>query len=309
MPGRAFHPNKVHCEGDWASTIIAFDWGDVRRRFGGIGHADMRPGDDVPPPALALLRGQRLMRSRFWTFVEACDAARSPRAVRELLLASFRDMGVSTFLIVTHAPLEDLRSLGVLLHNWPARALDHLCAGEGPGGRNPLFDAAERTQEPFDWPSPAGRRATARKQPGAWFDQLRDLLGGGAGVSQALRSTIVSASCSITLADRPDAERVRLFMRMGNYAYHAVLALQRPRLTEPDQLTAREHELLYRATILGERPADVAQQLDIKISTVRTLRQKASTRLEAGSQEQSAWRMVETGQLFRAGRKSRPRAR
>jgi DNA-binding CsgD family transcriptional regulator len=249
------------------------------------------------------------MRSRFWSFVEACDETQSTRAVKDLLVSTSRELGVSTFAIVTHAVQADLRSLGVLIHNWPQHAIDYLFAGGPAAPLNPLFEALEATRGPVFWPPAQPRRDSMSKQQRAWFNRLRDLVGGGEGVSQAVRSTIVGASCSITASERLDLDRVKLCTRIGNYAYQQVLSFQRPRLTESERLTAREHEFLYRATIFGERPSDVANQLGVKISTVRTLRQKASIRLDAGSQEQAAWRMVETGQLFRSGRKGRPRAR
>lgn len=248
------------------------------------------------------------MRSKFWTFVEACDEARSPRAVRDLLVSTFRDLGVRSFAIVTHAPLADLRSLGVVVHNWPGPAIDYLFAHRASRSQNVMFDAVEASEAPMHWPSQQTRREWKRHHR-VWFDALRGMLGEGEGVSQALKSTIVNASLSVIAAEKPDTERVRVFMRIGNYAYQQILALQRPLLSEPEQLTAREHEFLYRATVIGERPSDVAAQLGVKISTVRTLRQKASIRLDAGSQEQAAWRMIETGQLFRTGRKSRTRSR
>lgn len=243
------------------------------------------------------------MRSRYWSFVEACDAAHAPRMVRALLARGYREMGVRTFLVATHAPLEDLRSLGVLQHNWPGEALGHLFDSHQEGAMNPLFAAIERSSGQLDW------SATGKRQPKAWFDRLRDLLGGGVCLSLSLRSRIVGASCSITLPERPDPERLRLFLRMANYAYQSILELQKPALSASEQLTAREHEFLYRAAILGEKPANVAHKLGVKVTTVRTLRQKANVRLEADSQEQLAWRMLETGQLFRQGRKGRPRAR
>jgi DNA-binding NarL/FixJ family response regulator len=243
------------------------------------------------------------MRSRYWSFVEACDAASSPRIVRDLLARAYRDAGVGTFLIATHAPLEHLRSLGVVQHNWPAKAWEYLLdSGEG-GNANPLFAAIERSAGPLDW---AG---ITKRQQKPWFDRLRDLLGGGVALSQSLRSRIVSASCSITLSERPEPERLRLYMRMANYAYQSILELQAPALAASEQLTAREHEFLYRAAILGEKPSSVASHLGVKVTTVRTLRQKANVRLDADSQEQLAWRMLETGQLFRQGRKGRPRSR
>lgn len=248
------------------------------------------------------------MRSKYWTFLEACDATQSTRSVRDLLVATYRGLGVERFVILTHAHAEDLRSLGVLVHNWPLPAVELLM----PRGReelaNPLFTALERNSGPVHWPSPGGKRE-AKRMPRHWFDQLKGQVGQPEGVSQSLRSVIVNASCSLCSPEPLDADRVRLCVRIADAAYQQVLALQKPRLNETDKLTVREHEFLYRATILGERPADVAKQLEVKVSTVRTIRQKASTRLEASSQEQAAWRMIETGQLFHSGRKTKPRAR
>lgn len=249
------------------------------------------------------------MRSKYWAFVEACDETQSTRSVKELLVSTFRDLGIANFIIVTHARPEDLRSLGVLVHNWPAQAIDLLTARGQDGAANPLFAAVERESAPAYWPALHTRRDPMKKPQRQWFDHLRGQIGQPEGVSQALHSVIVSASCSLNSAERLDPDHVRLCMRIANSAYQQILALQKPRLSESEQLTVREHEFLYRATVFGERPADVASQLDVKISTVRTLRQKASIRLDAGSQEQAAWRMIETGQLFRSGRKTRPRAR
>jgi hypothetical protein len=249
------------------------------------------------------------MRSSYWTFIEACDETQTIRSVKDLVSATLRDFGVSGYAIATHGRIEDLRSLGVLMHNWPAEAIEWTLAHQLDCSPSPLFDAVEQKAGPVYWPPAHARRDPIRKAQRQWFDQLRQRVGQREGVSQALKSVVVGASCSLTSAERLDPDRVRLCMRIGNYAYQQILELQKPKLGEADQLTAREHELLYRATIFGERPADVASQVDVKISTVRTLRQKASVRLDAGSQEQAAWRMVETGQLFRAGRKTRPRGR
>lgn len=249
------------------------------------------------------------MRSQFWTFVEACDETQSMRAVRDLLGSTYREIGISSFAILTHAPLADLRSLGVQAHNWPAQAIDFLFPAEPDGAPRWLFEAVEASPGPVFWSAPPQRRDPQRRQQRAWFNQLRDLVGDGEGVSQAVRSTIVNASCSLVAPRCLEPDIVRLSMRIGNYAYQQILSLQRPHLSDAERLTSREHQLLHRAIILGERPSDVAGQLGVKISTVRTLRQKASTRLDAGSQEQAAWRMLETGQLFGSGRKGRPRAR
>lgn len=249
------------------------------------------------------------MRSKYWTFVEACDETQSTRSVKDLVVTAFRELGVPSFAIMTHASHEDLRSLGVLVHNWPVAAIDFLFTPGPRGALNTMFAAVEQEREPLYWPTLGAQRDGMKKPERQWFEKLREQVGQPEGVSQALRSIIVGASCSLASPERLDPDHVRLCMRIGNYAYQQVLFLQKPRLGEADQLTAREHEFLYRATIRGERPADVASQLDVKISTVRTLRQKASVRLDAGSQEQAAWRMIETGQLFRSGRTTRPRTR
>ncbi|MDP3737533.1 MAG: autoinducer binding domain-containing protein [Hyphomonadaceae bacterium] len=249
------------------------------------------------------------MSSKYWAFVEACDQTQTARSVKDLLDLTFRDLGVSGFAIATHGRIEDQRSLGVLVHSWPTPAIDWLFAYERGASFNPMFAAVEQSSGPLYWPPVHSRRDQRKKPQKQWFDQLRELVGQREGVSQALRSVIVGASCSLTSSERLDPDRIRLCMRIGNYAYQQVLELQKPKLSDAEQLTAREHEFLYRATVFGERPADVASQLDVKISTVRTLRQKASVRLDAGSQEQAAWRMLETGQLFRAGRRTRPRGR
>jgi hypothetical protein len=249
------------------------------------------------------------MRSRYWAFMDACDETQTTRSVKDLVASTLREIGVPSFAIVTHAPHEDLRSLGVLVHNWPPAALDFLFSSGKAGDLNTMFAAVEKDEAPLHWPPLHTQREGMKKQQRQWFEKLRELVGQPEGVSQSLRSIIVGASCSLASPERLDPDRVRLCMRIGNYAYRQVLALQKPRLGEAEQLTAREHEFLYRATIGGERPADVASQLDVKITTVRTLRQKASVRLDAGTQEQAAWRMIETGQLFRSGRTTRPRTR
>lgn len=247
------------------------------------------------------------MRSKYWAFVEACEETPSVREVRDLLASSLREIGVDGFAILTHAPLEDLGSLGVLIHTWPAPAIDYLFAGEAHSFDNPLASATDGSIRSFNWPLLNGRGDAARKLQRAWFEGLRNVVGHRYGASQGLKSVIVGASCSITSADRVEADRVRLAMRIANFAYQQVLALQKPVLSEAQQLTPREHQLLYRATILGEKPSDVAKELGVKISTVRALRQKANSRLDSGSQEQAAWRMIESGQLFRSGQKRRSR--
>lgn len=244
------------------------------------------------------------MRSKFWSFVEACDETPSGRGAKDLLAATLRELGVSAYALAPHAPLQGLGSLGVLIHNWSKEAIDHLFTAQPDGRINPVFEAVERTGACVFWSAPwAG---SLRKDQRDWLIRLGELVGEN-GVTRAMRSTVVNASCSIASQQPLDAERIRACMRVANYAYHHLLYLQTPQLSEPERLTAREHECLYRAAVHGERPSLVARRLGVKVSTVRTLRQKAYTRLDAESPEQAVWRMIETGQLFRIGRKRRPR--
>lgn len=240
------------------------------------------------------------MRSRFWAFVEACDEAQSIRAVKDLFSAALRSHGVETYAIMTHVPPRDLGSLAVLVHNWSQEAIEHLFP---EGTINPIFEAIEGTDDPLHWSSSAWR-ATLRKDQRTWLHLLRVLVA-GEGVTKSLKSMLVNASCSLTSSAQLHPEQTQLCMHIANYAYQHIQTLQRPQLRESDRLTQREHECLYRAAIRGERPSAVARELGVKVSTVRTLRQKAYGRLGADSPEQALWRMMETGQLFQGGRKTK----
>ena len=246
-----------------------------------------------------------MMLARFWDFAEACDQSHTMRAVRDLLAGAVRDLGFESFALLTHTPRDDARSLSVLVHNWPSSAIDHVFGEAEEGPLNPLFEIVEQAEGPVIWSSlsPQAGLDDVRR---AWITQLSARVRGD-GVSQAMRSTLVNASCSLVGPPGFRAERVTAGMRMANYAFHHIQYLQRPDLSEAQRLTAREHECLYRAAVCGERPSVVARQLGVKVSTVRTLRQKANARLDADSPEQAVWRMLETGQLFRRGRKSKPR--
>ena len=240
------------------------------------------------------------MRSRFWAFVEACDEAQSIRAVKDLLAAALRPHGVESYAIMTHVPPRDLGSLAVLVHSWPEEAIAHLFLD---GAINPIFEKIEGTDDPLHWSS-SDWGTTLRKDQRTWLHRLRVLVA-GEGVTKSLKSMLVNASCSLTSSSPLQAEQVQLCMHIANYAYQHIQTLQRPQLRESDRLTQREHECLYRAAIRGERPSAVARELGVKVSTVRTLRQKAYGRLGADSPEQALWRMMETGQLFQGGRKTK----
>lgn len=240
------------------------------------------------------------MGSRFWAFVKACDEAHSIRAVKDLLGAELRSQRIESYAITTHVPPRDLGSFTVLVHNWPQDAIDHLFL-DGPV--NPIFETIEGTEAPLHWGSDAWR-ANLRKDQRTWLHRLRSLVA-GEGVTQSLKSMLVNASCSVTSSFQLQPDQVQLCMHVANYAYQHIQTLQRPHLRESDRLTEREHECLYRAAIRGERPSAVARELGVKVSTVRTLRQKAYGRLGADSPEQALWRMMETGQLFQRGRKTK----
>lgn len=245
------------------------------------------------------------MRSKYWTFVEDCEDATTVRAVKESLSRALNGLGVDQFALATHARPDDIGSLAVLVHNWSEDAMEHLLAGVAGDVLNPLFEGVEQSDAILNWTSSAWL-ASLKKDQRIWMSRLRELVRGH-GASKLVRSTIVNASCSITTPQPADAERVRVCLRIANYAFQQIQFLQRPQLNGPDRLTVREHEVLYRAAVFGERPSLVARRLGVKVSTVRTLRQKAYGRLDAESPEQATWRMIETGQLFQGGRKGKPR--
>lgn len=246
------------------------------------------------------------MQSRYWCFVDACENARTVRATRDLLAEAIRSLGFDAFALLTHAPAHDVRSLGVFVHNWPEEAVAHLLAGLRHGHSNPLFDEVEKTLRPVIWQSGEWRRRLSRTQL-QWLDQLCALVK-GEGATAAIKTPLMTASCSITGEQPVQGDALKHAVRIATFAFHHIQYLQRPNVAERDQLTEREHECLYRAAVHGERPSAVARRLGVKVSTIRTLRQKANGRLEAASPEQAVLRLLESGQLFRRGRKGKPRS-
>src|SRR5690606_5394497 len=97
----------------------------------------------------------------------------------------------------THGRVEDLRSLGVLIHNWPAPAIEWMFAQQLNCSPSPLFAAVENSAGPFYWPSASGSRTLSKMSPKSrkaqklWFDELRERVGRREGVSQALKSVVV----------------------------------------------------------------------------------------------------------------------
>jgi DNA-binding CsgD family transcriptional regulator len=245
------------------------------------------------------------MRSKYWTFVEDVEDAQSVRAVREHLGRALNSLGVGSFALLTHAPPADIGSLGVYAYNWPEDAIDHLFGGGHGFAPNPLFEAVEQGDGVLHWSSPLWL-STLSKDQLTWLAKLRQLIRGHA-ATKLVRSPLVSASCSIAASEPLDPDQMRVCMRIANYAFQQVQFLQRPQISGAERITTREHEVLYRAAVFGERPSIVARKIGVKVSTVRTLRQKAYGRLDAESPEQATWRMIETRQLFRGGRKGKPR--
>jgi DNA-binding CsgD family transcriptional regulator len=243
----------------------------------------------------------------FESFVEACDRATTAREVERLFIGTARLNGIERVVLTTHAPPAELGRLGVCAHNCSAAVIEHLY--DGPPDRfNPLFEHAERGDDPIYWSAPAFR---ARLDPdqSLWMEQL-SALGMRDGVSQRIRTAIAPASCSMTSAwGRYDPADVRRVVRMAGYALNTIMAVRRSPAAAPDLLTRRERQCLSLAVFSGLRPREVADTLGLSINTVRSIRQSATARLGARSQEETVWRLMESGQLFHRGRFNRPRSR
>jgi DNA-binding CsgD family transcriptional regulator len=233
-------------------------------------------------------------------FVEACDGARTADAVKRLLIAAVQSLGFDKVALATHGDPRKLGSLSVLAHNWGEKAAALLYADERGAG-NPLFELAERTDGPAYWSAQTFRaKRDARKS--AWMAALNEL-GIRSGVSQRVRGAVIPASCSLAPAHGDlDTAKVRAAMRVAAHAFHLIVALRRPRLDQPDTLTAREYQCMALAALCGLRPREVAETLGVSVNTVRSARKNALSRLQARSAEEAVWRMVETGQMFSRGR-------
>jgi DNA-binding CsgD family transcriptional regulator len=141
------------------------------------------------------------------------------------------------------------------------------------------------------------------------MDQLAEL-GLRHGVSHRIRTAMAPASCSVMSAwDEYDPLSVRRVVRMAGYALSTIMALRRVQAASYDVLTRRERQCLSLAVFSGLRPREVADALGLSINTVRSIRQSATARLGARSQEEAVWRLMESGQLFHRGRFNRPRSR
>jgi DNA-binding CsgD family transcriptional regulator len=244
--------------------------------------------------------------SDFEGFIEACDRATVAGEVERLFIATARVIGMDKVALTTHAPPTHLGRFGVCVHNWERTAIAHLYASSLERA-NPLFEHAETSEAPIFWNDAAFRSRLDAEQR-AWMDQLA-ALGLRDGISQRVRTAIAPASCSMTPAwNAPDPFAVRQVMRMASYAFNTIVALRRPKGAS-DPLTRRERQCLSLAVFSGLRPREVAETLGVSINTVRSIRQSASARLGARSQEETVWRLMESGQLFHRGGFSRPRNR
>jgi DNA-binding CsgD family transcriptional regulator len=243
----------------------------------------------------------------FESFVEACDRATTAGEVERLFLATARLNGVERVALTTHAPPIELGRLGVCTHNWGAAAIAHLYGGP-PDRINPLFEHTERGDDPIYWSAPTFR-AKLDPQQSLWMERL-SALGLRDGVSQRIRTAMAPASCSMTSAwGKHDPADVRRVIRMAGYALNTIMALRRSQAAASDLLTRRERQCLSLAVFSGLRPREVADTLGLSINTVRSIRQSATARLGARSQEETVWRLMESGQLFHRGRFNRPRSR
>lgn len=243
----------------------------------------------------------------FETFVEACDRAGSAGEVERLFVATVRRAGFDRVALTTHAPPIELGRLGLCAHNWGERAIAHLYDGS-PELINPLFECAERSDDPVYWNDPAFHTRLNADQA-AWMKQLA-AFGLRDGVTQRIRTAMAPASCSMTsIWAEPDPASVQRVVRMAGYALNTIMAIRRAQAAESDLLTRRERQCLSLAVFSGLRPREVADTLGLSINTIRSIRQSATARLGARSQEETVWRLIETGQLFHRGRLNRPRSR
>jgi DNA-binding CsgD family transcriptional regulator len=258
----------------------------------------------APPPA----GSTRVIAppANFETFVEACERATSAGEVERLFIASARAIGMGKIALTTHAPPNELGRFGVCVHNWPKAAIAHLYVPLGERG-NPLFERTEIDDACVAW-NAADFQSALDTDQSRWLDQLAGL-GLREGLTQRVRTAIAPTSCSMTPAwSAPEPVAVQQVMRMASYALNTIIALRRPG-GPADLLTRRERQCLSLAVFSGLRPREVAETLGVSINTVRSIRQSASARLGARSQEETVWRLMESGQLFHRGAVSRPRNR
>jgi|GEM_PF-3204230 len=273
---------------------------------GGRSKGEETPERTEAPGALEkaqALISETQTQSAFEAFADECDRARTPNAAGRTLVQALRRAGFDYVALMTHGAPDQWGSLSVEVHNWGEERAD-LLAERRASQRNPLFQAAEASDAAFFWSDDSAKArldAPARR----WLEDVEAAI--GRGVTQRVRGAIAPSSCSLAPAPAEAAQIARA-MRMAAYAFHHIVALQRPKLAQTELLTQREHECLTLATLGGLRPREVAKALGVRVTTVRSLRQSACSRLGARSQEEAVWRMLETGQLFSRGRLGRPRS-
>lgn len=166
------------------------------------------------------------MRSKYWTFVEESEDVTTVRAVRDNLSRALGALGVDQFALVTHARPDDIGSLAVLVHNWPNEAVEHLWGDFVGESLNPLFEGVEQGNGILNWSS-AAWLSSLKKDQRAWVARLRDLVRGN-GASKLIKSTVVSASCSIATHAPADPERIRVCLRIANFAFQQNSVLAAP---------------------------------------------------------------------------------
>lgn len=232
----------------------------------------------------------------FESFAVACDRTRTPAAAGRCLILACRRLGFDRVALVSHGASHQVRSLHVSAHNWTSAALTHFLPNGSPIS-NPVLAALEQTRRPLLWSEPD---FIARLTPSAktWLEHMR-ALGIETAVTARIESALIGASCTLAPAPLLKSAAFECGLRAAAYTFHHILALQRPRAQGADRLTQREQQCLALATFDGLRPREVARVLGVSVNTVRSIRQSAAARLGARSQEEAAWRMLETRQAFR----------
>lgn len=234
----------------------------------------------------------------FDAFADACDDARTASEVESLLATWSLRLGFRYIILTTHCEASALSGFGVRAHNLPASLAAAFFSGPR-GGARLFFDLAHRGADAVSWTAAVLAKNCAEAER-RWLDKIA-AADFSSGVAQAVRVSLTPASCILCWGDEPPrAGASRLMFRIASHAFCQIVALQRSRLGERDPLTERERQCLTLATLGGLRPRQVAQRLGISIHTVRSMRQRAHSRLGARSQEEAVWRLMMTGQLFGA---------
>lgn len=243
----------------------------------------------------------------FSCFVAACNVARTPDGLRDLLASTSAQLGFSRMALLTHDTDEVLQSLSVSIHNWAEADLSAFVAPSP--ARHPVFRTVEGAEAVLSW------RSTAFQARLSSFERrlLDDWAARGIehAYTQRIPGSLWPASFTLVAPRNRDvaADDLAWAMRSGMVAFHWAISLQRPLLKKGERLTPREHQAMALASLVGLRPKEVARFTGVSVNTTRTFRQNAMARLLVNSPEEAAWRMLETGQMFARTQLAFPRKR